>query len=785
MLWSFKQLNMSSFNVLYRVTSDQTSSRMSLSKASASFSTSAIKSKSYETQLQQLKTATTCKVCKKFYSNPKILVCLHSFCLSCLDSLHTQEEDNCLQCPDCQKLTNIPQEGKDKLPNAFLLNRKLEEYAFLQKALGKVENNCEKCTGKSVKATMFCEGCRKFVCDLCVTIHKSWAEFSSHNLLKLSELRDNYQAYVPDHTSAPSCRSHSKECNIFCETCRREICHECIIKNHRDHRYNLVADSAKQHKKDMTEKLKSLDGVPEELDQAISKLESLSNGFSARGKVVSKEVKESFEQLEKVVLKQKASLLDQAANIVESKVKLLLNQKCMLEEVKVKVTSCHSFVRQTVQNGHIPEFFMMEEQMKDRISEVSKEFAATDLTPVEEPEIYFAINQEQVDAFPAVGNVSDGSILHVGPKTGDLLNGRISFIVKEVVTFYIALSSAYYKMTNNPSEEISAEFQSLRDSSICPATVAISNSGFAKIQCAFADRGRYQLRVLVSGQHIIGSPYSFLVKPNADQFNQPLRSITKLTSPRGIAINKKNHIIATQETAHTVTVYGRKCKKILSFGSIGTEQGQFNQPTGVAVDDEGNIYVADTKNNRVQKFDPQGTFLAVFGGESDSQCGPLSVPAGIKISNEQEVYVVDRGNGRIVVLTQELKFKRLFGSPGQNLSQFQDPWDIAFDARGFCYVTDIKLHCIFIFSDTGDFRGRIGSMGTQKSRLNRPSGIAINQQGQIFVCEFGNHRVSIFHVSSEFVDCFSGGLSMVNPCSIVIDHDGFVYLSTSEAVHVF
>lgn len=768
--------------MLYHTIPDQT---MSLSKSAASLS--GLQNRSYETQLQQLKTAITCKVCKKFYNAPKILVCLHSFCLSCLDSLHTQEEDDCLQCPDCHKLTNIPHEGKIKLPSAFLINRKLEEYAFLQKVSGKVENKCEKCSDKSVKATMYCEGCRKFVCDLCVTIHKSWAEFSSHNLLKLSQLRDNYQAYLPDHPSVLSCSAHSKECNIYCETCKREICHECIIKSHRDHRYNLVVDSAKQHKKDMMEKLKDLDGIPEELNKAISKLETLSSGFSYRGKAISKEVKETFVELEKSIVKQKSSLLDQAANIVESKVKLLQNQKALLDSVKVKVTSCHSFVQQTVDSDHIPDFFMMEERMRDRVSEVSKEFAATELTPVEEPEIYFSISQTQLDAVCTVGNVSDGSILHVGPKTGEPITGQTNFIVKEVVTFYIALSSAYYKMTNNPSEELSAEFQSLRDGSICPATVAISNSGFAKIQCAFADRGRYQLRVLVGGQHIIASPYSFVVKPAADQFNQPLRSITKLTSPRGVAINGKNQIIATQETANTVTIYGRKCKKVLAFGSPGTEPGEFNQPTGVAVDDDGNIYVADTKNNRVQKFDSQGVFIALFAGSevTESECGPLSGPAGIKVNNKQDVFVVDRGNGRIIVLTLDLKFKRSFGSHGQNFTQFQDPWDIAFDAREFCYITDIKQHCIFIFSDTGDFRGRIGSMGTQKSRLNRPSGIAINKQGQIFVCEFGNHRVSIFHVSSEFIDCFSGGLSMVNPCSIAIDNDGFVYLSTAEAVHVF
>ena len=750
-----------------------------------SLSRAALNARAQESQLLELKNKITCKVCKKFYNNAKTLSCLHSFCVSCLRTLRTEDNEESLSCSECAKVTPIPLGDVNNFPDAFALNRKLEEYRFLQKVLGRTEAKCEKCSGKSVKATMFCEGCSKFVCDLCVTIHKSWSEFTSHKLMKLSDLKDAYQSYIPDHSTTPKCKDHGKECTIFCETCKKEICHECIIKSHRDHRYNLVADSAKQHRADMEKKLYDIDGIPEQMNKAINKLDSLTNGLSARGKVVNKEVVDTFTKLESVVVQRKSTLLDQATSMVDTKVKLLQDQKKVLVEVKAKVMSCQEFVKQTIENGRNPEFFLLEKQMMDRISEVGKEFTCTELTPVEEPQVQFTVDTDLASSLDTLGHISDGSILHVGPKAADLSPSQGNFIVKEIVTFYIALSSAYYKMTNNPSEELLAEFESVRDGSVCPATVAISNSGFAKIQCAFADRGRYLLKVLVGEQHITGSPHSFIVKPAADQFNHPIRSITKLTSPRGVAINKKHHIIATQETAHTVTVYGRKCKKLLSFGSFGTQESQFNHPTGVAVDDDGNIYVADSKNNRIQKFDAQGSFLAAFGGDANSESGLLSAPTGIKINCEGEIFVVDRGNGRVVVLTQELKFKCAFGSPGQGLSQFQDPWDIAFDSRGFCYVTDIKQHCIFIFTCAGDFRGRIGAMGSQKSRLNRPTGIAINRFGQIFVCEMGNHRVSIFHISSEFIECFSGGLSMVNPCGVVTDEDGFVYLSTAEAVHVF
>ena len=73
----------------------------------------------------------------------------------------------------------------------------------------------------------------------------------------------------------------------------------------------------------------------------------------------------------------------------------------------------------------------------------------------------------------------------------------------------------------------------------------------------------------------------------------------------------------------------------------------------------------------------------------------------------------------------------------------------------------------------------------QKGRLNRPTGIAIDSFGKIYVCESGNHRVSIFHASSEFLECFSVGLKMVNPSGIAVDQDGFIYVACAESVHVF
>ena len=740
-----------------------------------------------KSSLSVLKEKITCMVCNNQYTDPKTLPCLHSFCQPCLESLQVSElTTKKLVCPECGK--KIIVEKSVSFPDAFCINRQIKEYIFLQKIYGIIESKCEKCTGKTAKAVYFCADCGRFICHLCVSIHKSWSEFSSHKLLTLSTLKECYQKYIPKSSSKSKCIHHEKDCSVYCETCQKEICHECIIKSHRSHHYNLTADSVKQHKVSVKEQLLMIDTVPGELDTAMEKLKDISQNFSQEGVEVRAKLDMKFKELEKMVSSRHKTLVKELVEKVDIKMKTLDNQRKELEHVKNIVTSCKDFVTDTIEGDHNSEFFVLKKQMCDRIAEVSKGFSATELTPVEEPTIKFSFDESIINQLSFSGNISDGSILHTGYSSA--MNSSpsgwsLQFFVNEVVKFYVSLSSSYFKIRNNPAEQISAEIHCLRDNSICPATIAINKSGFAKIQCCFAERGRYFFIVKISGHHISGSPFPFFLRPKPSlQFQAPLRSIVKLITPKGLAVNKKNQIIVSQEDLHNVMIFGKRCRKVLSFGSYGSGEAQFNRPSGVAVDSINCIYVSDTMNNRVQKFDSEGNFIKEFTGEG-SICGNLNRPTGIKVNRNSEIYIVDRGNGRIIILTTDLVYLNSFGSLGKNEGQFEDPWDVAFDTNELVYVTDMKMHTVQIFDPLGEYRGQIGAQGTQKSRLNRPSGISIDIFGRIFICEFGNHRVSIFHTSSEFIDCFSIGLSMVNPHSIVVDEDGFIYVSSAEAIHVF
>ena len=105
-----------------------------------------------------------------------------------------------------------------------------------------------------------------------------------------------------------------------------------------------------------------------------------------------------------------------------------------------------------------------------------------------------------------------------------------------------------------------------------------------------------------------------------------------------------------------------------SFGSYGSDNGQFKCPLDVVCDCTGNVYVADTNNHRIQVFTAEGEFLRKFGKKGNGN-GELNKPSGICIDNDNVVYVTERDNHRVSVLTSEGKFLTSFGTKGRGPGQ--------------------------------------------------------------------------------------------------------------------
>jgi len=202
-----------------------------------------------------------------------------------------------------------------------------------------------------------------------------------------------------------------------------------------------------------------------------------------------------------------------------------------------------------------------------------------------------------------------------------------------------------------------------------------------------------------------------------------------------------------------VTDYNSRVQKfdqngtfLLKWGSPGNGEGQFalHSHMSVAVDAQGNIYVTDTDNSRVQKFDGNGMFLLQWGskGSDSGQFGEdqnWSGPEGIAVDAQGNVYVADPANQRIEKFDSNGNFLSQLGSKGTGDGQFLNPADVTVDQQGNVYVTDAQqnvggqMNQISKFDSNGKFLWKWGETGLGLGMLNYPAGIAVDKQGNIYV----------------------------------------------------
>jgi tripartite motif-containing protein 71 len=206
----------------------------------------------------------------------------------------------------------------------------------------------------------------------------------------------------------------------------------------------------------------------------------------------------------------------------------------------------------------------------------------------------------------------------------------------------------------------------------------------------------------------------------------------------------------------------------------------FDDPYGIAVDSSGNLYVADTFNNRVQKFDPDGKFITNWGGKGTGD-GEFDMPYGIAADIGGNLYVADAGNGRIQKFDTNGKFITKWGSEGTGEGEFMEPYGVAVDSSGNLYVTDTFNNRIQKFDPDGKFITNWGGKGTGDGEFDMPYGIAADSGGNLYVADAGNGKIQKFDTNGKYITKWgskgTGEGDFMEPYGIAVDIGGNVYVT--------
>jgi sugar lactone lactonase YvrE len=168
-----------------------------------------------------------------------------------------------------------------------------------------------------------------------------------------------------------------------------------------------------------------------------------------------------------------------------------------------------------------------------------------------------------------------------------------------------------------------------------------------------------------------------------------------LVEPGGMALDRENRLLYVSDVElDQVLVYDADSFKLLrKIGTTGhkhelTTAGDFAKPTGLAIDRDGNLYVCDTLNNRIEIFDADGKFVSTFGKAGDGP-GYFSRPKGVAIDGDNHIWVADGVLDRVQVFNQETRLLISFGGHGLLPGQFQGLASIAIDKNNRVFTSEI------------------------------------------------------------------------------------------------
>jgi tripartite motif-containing protein 71 len=208
----------------------------------------------------------------------------------------------------------------------------------------------------------------------------------------------------------------------------------------------------------------------------------------------------------------------------------------------------------------------------------------------------------------------------------------------------------------------------------------------------------------------------------------------------------------------------------------------------VAFDAEGNLYVADTGNTRVQKFAPDRRFLLAWGSKGTGD-GQFLTPSGIAVGPDGTVYVSDEGRGDIQRFDAEGQFQGTIGEAGSEEGQFRLPAGIAVGPDGDVWVADYSNQRIQRFGADGTFRDAWGQRGSGNGEFQNPNGVAVNALGHVFVADADNNRLQVFTSDGQFLAMIGSYGSkpgqFSNALGVATGDDGIVYVTDRHSLQAF
>ena len=738
-----------------------------------------------KTLLDNLHEEVSCSVCMTTFTEPKILPCLHTFCLHCLNGiLRSSGRHDIIACPECRREVQVPSSGNlNDLPTNFRMNSLLDVLAIKECHTAGVK--CANCD-KSSRHSSYCFQCCAFWCDECIIAHNLIKANKEHRVLALKDFEDQDIEDVLKRPVFCQQKHHEKEeLKFFCKNCDVAICNLCVATIHDGHAKIVLEEAASERKIQVKSVIEKEKKTIEHKKTKIADLERQCKQIEARGNAVKRDIHKSAEDMISLIETKKKEMLNKAEKKIKESLGCLRTQQCevirQLKLLETTVEKTETLVKQCT-NAEITQLDKsLSTVIPEEVSDVGKQ-AAADLEGLRQ--FLFKENKTLVDSLNSDGIGSfqtfvTNTCAHQSTTDG---KGLSEASVGLESNFLVTTRNAEGEQCYNESDCVTVEIKNQRGHD-CATEVRFKDEkdGSYKVRYFLKDTGKCQVSVKVNEEHIRGSP--FPIKPKPRQFRHVLSfgrrgsCAEMVKAPYGVTVNERDEIAVTDTHNHKIQVFSSDGTYLRSFGRIGDKQGELNWPAGIAFDKNSRSIVVDSDNHRVQMFNEQGEYLSQFGDEGNLD-HQLRDPYGVSVDTNGNIIVADAGNKFIKIFSPSGQFLYKLGE-GES-GHFSSPFHcIQYDK--FLIVSDAGEHCIKVFDINGNFLYKFGNQGNRDGEFNEPRFLSVNKAGHLMVCDTKNHRVQVFELSGNFVTKFGKLGSWLgefgSPTSAAVFSDGRIVVT--------
>ncbi|XP_018497384.1 B-box type zinc finger protein ncl-1-like [Galendromus occidentalis] len=753
--------------------------------------------------------STKCNLCHDTFTIPKVLSCLHTFCQPCLE----KDCNDKVKCPQCGTETQLPPSGIMGLLSDYAISNMLENVA-----LDSGTHSCTSCRSRESAAIARCFDCANFLCPNCVMAHQFMHCFEGHRVMTLCELQRSKDASAGGELKPEkpvSCLRHKNESlNFFCHTCNLPICNECTLLDHPKglHDYDLLAEIAPKHVEGLTHLIEEGRLKTRELKGSLKTVEQTQNRLQMAYHKAQSEVGATFQFYRSLLDERRQETLKDLENIYNTNALNLNVLQKNVQDTIDKINRVSEFVGRLTKFSSNTEIMVFKQLLDSKFQNILS--YQPDINSMDQTDLEFASNYQAIQAAVRVtfgyikqGDAASQALPSSGNNAVSAANGvDMGTVIVSKPMPPIArpnggvISGSNPMYSSNPNNITSLGSMCLSNSYSNTLSSSMAPSNPAALQTIFDSS---TLTKRLSSASSLG-PFSTSLDLNpyekwstggcGDIFNSSLMPGTNSmpssdfpmtadsvgvgatvgVSPVTVAPNVDLSSKFGQPSAYPLKSQLKRQKMIYhcKFGEFGVMEGQFTEPSGVAVNAQNDIIVADTNNHRIQIFDKEGRFKFQFG-ECGKRDGQLLYPNRVSVvKTSGDIIVTERSpTHQIQIYNQYGQFVRKFGA-----NILQHPRGITVDNKGRIIVVECKVMRVLIFDQAGNVLQKFGC----SKHLEFPNGVVVNDKQEIFISDNRAHCVKVFNYDGLFLRQI-GGEGVTNyPIGVCINQQGEILVADNH-----